>query len=107
MSPSHCRGGYHARIGEPSTFLLFARSKGGNAMVQWYHAHRPAVMGARAMVSSTHYLATTAGLEILKGGGNAPAGGVGAGLCINVLEPHLTNLGGVASIMVYEAGTGQ
>jgi gamma-glutamyltranspeptidase/glutathione hydrolase len=76
-------------------------------MVQWYHAHRPAVMGARAMVSSTHYLATTAGLEILKAGGNAIDAGVAAGLCINVLEPHLTNLGGVAPIMVYEAGTGQ
>ena len=72
-------------------------------MVQWYGAHRPAVMGARAMVSSTHYLATTAGLEILKAGGNAIDAGVAAGLCINVLEPHLTNLGGVAPIMIYDA----
>ncbi len=32
-------------------------------MVQWYGAYRPAVMGAQAMVSSTHYLATSAGVE--------------------------------------------
>ncbi|MDP9374118.1 MAG: gamma-glutamyltransferase family protein [Chloroflexota bacterium] len=76
-------------------------------MVQWYGAHRPAVMGAEAMISSTHYLATTAGLEILKAGGNAIDAGVAAGLCINVLEPHLTGLGGVAPIMAYEAATGQ
>ncbi|MGN6561860.1 MAG: gamma-glutamyltransferase family protein [Thermomicrobiales bacterium] len=76
-------------------------------MVQWYGAYRPAVMGTEVMVSSTHYLATTAGLEILKAGGNATDAGVATGLCINVLEPHLTNLGGVAPIMVYEAGTGQ
>ena len=75
-------------------------------MVQWYGAYRPAVMGAQAMVSSTHYLATTAGLEILKAGGNAIDAGVAVGLCINVLEPHLTNLAGVAPIMTYDAATG-
>ncbi len=72
-------------------------------MVMWHQAHRPAVMSPESMVSSTHYLATTAGLEILKAGGNAVDAGVAAGLCINVLEPHLTNFGGVAPIMVYEA----
>lgn len=76
-------------------------------MVQWYGAYRPAVMGARAMVSSTHYLATTAGVEILKAGGNAIDAGVAIGLCINVLEPHLTNLAGVAPIMTYDAATKQ
>src|SRR4051794_24215287 len=72
-------------------------------MVQWYGAYRPAVMGARAMVSSTHYLATTAGVEILKAGGNATDAGGAVGLCINVLEPHLTGLGGVAPIMPGDA----
>lgn len=75
-------------------------------MVTWYGAHRPAVMGVQAVVSSTHYLATTAGFEIIKAGGNAIDAGVATGLCINVLEPHLTNIGGVAPIMVYEAATG-
>ncbi len=76
-------------------------------MVQWYGAYRPAVMGTRAMVSSTHYLATTAGVEILKAGGNAIDAGVAVGLCINVLEPHLTNLAGVAPIMTYDAASGR
>ena len=72
-------------------------------MVQWYGAFRPAIMGGRAMVSSTHYLATAAGVEILKAGGNAVDAGVAVGLCINVLEPHLTNFGGVAPIMTWDA----
>jgi gamma-glutamyltranspeptidase / glutathione hydrolase len=74
-------------------------------MVTWHQAHRPAIMGIEEMVSSTHYLATTAAYEILRAGGNAVDAGVAAGLCINVLEPFLTNIGGVAPIMVYEAGT--
>ncbi len=74
-------------------------------MVQWYGAYRPAIMGGRAMVSSTHYLATAAGVEILKAGGNATDAGVAVGLCINVLEPHLTNFGGVAPIMTWDATT--
>ncbi len=76
-------------------------------MVQWYGAYRPAVMGAQAMVSSTHYLATSAGVEILKAGGNAVDAGVAVGLCINVVEPHLTNFAGVAPIMTYDAASGQ
>jgi gamma-glutamyltranspeptidase/glutathione hydrolase len=72
-------------------------------MVQWYGAFRPAIMGGRAMVSSTHYLATAAGVEILKTGGNAVDAGVAVGLCINVLEPHLTTFGGVAPIMTWDA----
>ena len=75
-------------------------------MVQWYGAYRPAVMGAQAMVSSTHYLATSAGVEILKAGGNAVDAGVAVGLCINVVEPHLTNFAGVAPIMTYDAASG-
>ena len=63
-------------------------------MVQWYGAHRPAVMGARAMVSSTHYLATTAGVEILKAGGNAIDAAVTAAAVLNVVEPMMTGMGG-------------
>ncbi len=76
-------------------------------MVQWYGAYRPAVMGGQAMVSTTHYLATAAGVEILKAGGNATDAGVAAGICINVLEPHLTCFGGVAPIMTWDAATRQ
>ncbi len=66
---------------------------------------RPAVMGVRGVVASGHYLASQAGMRILQAGGNATDAGVAAGLCINVLLPFLTNLGGVAPIILYSAKT--
>ena len=66
-------------------------------------SRRPQVMGLRGMVASGHYLASQAGMRILQQGGNAIDAGVAAGLCLNVLLPYLTNLGGVAPIILYSA----
>ena len=38
-----------------------------------------------------------------RGGVKQDDAGVAAGLCINVLQPDMTNLGGVAPIMLYSA----
>lgn len=64
---------------------------------------RPQVRGTRFMASSAHHIATTAAMTILQNGGNAIDAGVAAGLCINVLEPDMTSLGGVAPIILYSA----
>src|SRR5262245_28139668 len=68
--------------------------------------HRPTVMGSHYMVSTGHYLASTAAVKILEAGGNAIDAGVAAGLCLNVVQPEFTNLGGVAPILLYNAGDG-
>lgn len=68
---------------------------------------RPTVMGTNGMVSSGHYLATLAGVEVLKRGGNAIDAGVTAGICLNVLQPDMTNFGGVAPIIIYLAENGE
>lgn len=68
-------------------------------------ANRPPVLGTRGIVSSGHYAASFAGALILQEGGNAIDAGVAAGLCINVLQPDMTSLGGVAPIMIYRADT--
>jgi gamma-glutamyltranspeptidase/glutathione hydrolase len=65
--------------------------------------HRPPVTGTHYMVASGHSLATMAAVRILERGGNATDAGVAAGLCINVLLPDLTNIGGVAPIILYDA----
>lgn len=65
---------------------------------------RPAVLGSKHMVSSTHYLASLAGLRMFPRGGNAVDAGVAAGIALNVVEPHLTSFGGVAPIMVFGPG---
>ncbi|MBI4279331.1 MAG: gamma-glutamyltransferase family protein [Armatimonadetes bacterium] len=69
--------------------------------------HRPPIMGTHYMVASGHYLATLAGIRILERGGNAVDAGVAAGLCINVLQPDMTNVGGVAPIILRSARTGE
>ena len=62
---------------------------------------RPAVLGKRWMVSSSHYLSSQAGARMFERGGNAIDAGVAAGIALNVLERHLTDFGGVAPIIVF------
>ncbi|MDR7611869.1 MAG: gamma-glutamyltransferase family protein [Armatimonadota bacterium] len=64
---------------------------------------RPTVMGRRYAVASGHYLASVAAARILESGGNVVDAGVAAGLCLNVVQPDMTNLGGVAPIVVRRA----
>jgi len=68
---------------------------------------RPSFLGSNYMVSSGHYLASMAGTKILERGGNAVDAGVATGLCINVLQFDLTNIGGVAPIVLRMARTGE
>jgi gamma-glutamyltranspeptidase/glutathione hydrolase len=65
---------------------------------------RPAVLGRRWMVSSSHYLSSQAGAKMFERGGNAIDAGVAAGIALNVLERHLTDFGGVAPIIVFRPG---
>src|SRR2546426_11886617 len=65
---------------------------------------RPALLASRHMVSSCHYLASFAGVRMFERGGNAIDAGVAAGIALNVLERHLTDLGGVAPIIVFRPG---
>jgi gamma-glutamyltranspeptidase/glutathione hydrolase len=55
------------------------------------------------MASTGHPLATAAAIRILEAGGTAIDAGVAAGLCLNVLLPQFTNLGGVAPIALHTA----
>ncbi|MDQ3828276.1 MAG: gamma-glutamyltransferase, partial [Candidatus Tectomicrobia bacterium] len=76
------------------------------ASKDWPRSTRPVLMGTQHMVSAGHYLAAAAGFRILEAGGNAIDAGVATGLCINVTQADLTNLGGVAPLMVYRADSG-
>ena len=64
---------------------------------------RPTLMGGTHAVSTGHYLATAAAYRILEQGGNAIDAGIAAGLCLNVVLPSSTNLGGVVPILIYSA----
>ncbi|HTE86792.1 MAG TPA: gamma-glutamyltransferase, partial [Dehalococcoidia bacterium] len=54
------------------------------------------------MVSSTHWLAAQCGMAVLEQGGNAFDAAVGAGLVLQVVEPHLNGLGGEVPIILWD-----
>lgn len=64
-------------------------------------------MSSGHLVAAGHYLAAQAGHEILMAGGNAVDAGVGAGICLGVLQSDIVNFGGVAPIMLRMADTGR
>jgi gamma-glutamyltranspeptidase / glutathione hydrolase len=65
--------------------------------------NRPVTMGYNGVVTSGHYLASAAGMDILRQGGNAVDAAVAAGLVLSVVEQGETSPGGEAPMLVYSA----
>ena len=61
---------------------------------------RPVIAGRRGVVASGHYLATEAGMHMLRCGGNAIDAGVAMGFCLAVLEPHLNGIAGESPMLI-------
>src|SRR2546421_12724061 len=66
-------------------------------------AHRPAIAVTRHAIAAGHYLAATAGFDILQARGNAIDAGVAAGIALGILQIDLVDFAGVAPIMIYHA----
>jgi gamma-glutamyltranspeptidase/glutathione hydrolase len=65
--------------------------------------HRPTIAVTQHAISAGHYLAATAGFDILQAGGNAIDAGCAAGIALGVLQSDLVDIAGVAPIMIYLA----
>ena len=70
-----------------------------------YDYSRSPVYGRHGMVASSQPLATAAGLEILRRGGNAADAAVAVAAALNVTEPTSTGLGGDAFALFYDSKT--
>ena len=64
---------------------------------------KPAVSGNQGLVSSQHYLASEAGAEVLRRGGNAIDAAIAAGLVLGTVEPWMSGIGGGGYMTVHLA----
>lgn len=64
---------------------------------------RPEIKGTFGVVTSTHYLASAAGMRMLELGGNAFDAATAAGFVLQVVEPHLNGPGGDMTLLFRDA----
>ena len=72
-----------------------------DAIMQPYQQSRYSVAANRGMVCSSSALASSAGLEILKKGGNAVDAAIATAAVLTVVEPVSNGLGGDAFAIVW------
>lgn len=75
-----------------------------DASVYPYGSHREVVYGRRGMVCTSQTLASQAGLDMLKKGGNAIDAAVATAICLTVLEPTSNGLGSDAFVLIWTQG---
>ena len=65
--------------------------------------YRPLSMAPHGMVASPHYMASQAGVDVLKKGGTAVDAAIATNSVLNVVYPHMCGIGGDAFWLIYDA----
>jgi gamma-glutamyltranspeptidase/glutathione hydrolase len=68
---------------------------------------RPEILGTFGVVTSTHWLASAAGMSMLERGGNAFDACVASAFVLQVVEPHLVGPAGEVPAIFHSARTGR
>src|SRR5215207_164589 len=63
--------------------------------------------GENGVVATDHKLATQAGVDVLKRGGNAFDAAAAVQFALNVVQPHLNGIGGGSNVIVRDGKTGE
>jgi gamma-glutamyltranspeptidase/glutathione hydrolase len=74
-------------------------------MPQIGYAHRQAPMGRRGMVAACHPLASLAGVDVLRSGGNVVDAAVATNAVLAVTQPNFCGVGGDIFCLYHEAAT--
>jgi gamma-glutamyltranspeptidase/glutathione hydrolase len=85
--------------------MCFCTGKGKHGAEAMEGTDSSPAVASKGMVSSAHPLATEAGLETLRAGGNAFDAAVTIASVLNVVEPMMSGMGGYGTILVYDAKT--
>lgn len=75
--------------------------------VQIGYAHRQAPLARRGMVAACHPLASLAGVEVLKAGGNVIDAAIATNAVLAVTQPNYCGVGGDLFCLYHEAATGR
>jgi gamma-glutamyltranspeptidase/glutathione hydrolase len=92
-----------------ATIVLAALSAAGplpNAMAQ-LPQQRPDAVGLEAAVTSDHGLASSAGADVLRRGGNAVDAAITMAGVLAVVRPHMNGVGGDNFLLIREGKTGR
>ena len=66
---------------------------------------RPVTLAPRAMVPSSHSLASAAGVDVLRAGGSAIDATIATAAVLDIVYPHMTSVGGDAFWLIHDGKT--